>query len=177
MIARGYVDPFPSSWNQEYPHELRYSMILLAAYSQGAVLWSCTSHRMTGRREVFNNFAAPFNTPSSAPSTSSLIKSTLSKPDFARYSSIGKTSTRTGCESPPAAWRRKLLHQSFVPPLRKRSACVCEFPRAYGSTWTLEQPLRRTWRTSLRRSRGEGSNAKTLPFRPTRFEARSVYKP
>src|SRR5260370_42208905 len=71
-------------------------MISFAAYPHGSVRESWTSARIAGRDSRCNSFIAPYRTESSAPSTSSFMKSPFVTPDSASTSSSRRTGTRNG---------------------------------------------------------------------------------
>src|SRR5882762_746826 len=114
---------------------------------------------------------------SSAPSTSSLIKSTTPTFSLHSTSSSRSTSTRILCVASFTAGGRKLLHQSCHPSTTNKSVSPGLAPSPQASTATFQQALTRRCRSSRRRSRGDGSNAITFPRHPTCFAASNVYSP
>jgi hypothetical protein len=143
----------------------------------GVVRTSWTSARMKGRGRLSRSFSAPFSTSSSAPSTSSLMKSTLPISFCFSHASRLVTRTRIGEVELKTSGGRRLLQPVWLPCTTWSVASVSPLPRANPCTVTFRQRLSARCKRSALLSRGDGSNEKTRPEAPTRFEASNAYRP
>src|SRR6266446_2511926 len=119
----------------------------------------------------------PPNTVSSAPSTSSLMKSTRPICRRASQSSSRITRTRTGAVPLSTTGGLRLLQPVWLPCTTKRFASLLSSPSAAPCISTFQHRFIATCRRSTLLSRGDGSKEITLPCFPTRLEASNVYSP